>query len=135
MELASLALGALDGGAAEHWLRHLREHRITPAGLADLLNWGFMVDDGVVLQKDGSLVVGWRYAGPDVAAATAEELDRVSQQLNDALVPFTDEWMFHVDAIRRPAVAYPESRFADPVTQATAIWGRIGRSCWGLSSS
>src|SRR5216684_5401724 len=77
-----------------------------------------MVDDGVVLQKDGSLVVGWRYAGPDVAAATPEELDRLSQQLNDALVPFTDEWMFHVDAIRRPAVAYPESRFPDPVTQA-----------------
>jgi type IV secretion/conjugal transfer VirB4 family ATPase len=118
MELVSLALGTLGGGAAVHWLRHLREHRITPAGLADLLNWGFMVDDGVVLQKDGSLVVGWRYAGPDVAAATPEELERLSQQLNDALVPFTDEWMFHVDAIRRPAVAYPESRFPDPVTQA-----------------
>ena len=37
---------------------------IDPAGVADLLNWGFLVDDGppaVVLQKDGSLLAGWRY--------------------------------------------------------------------------
>src|SRR5260370_10759472 len=118
MERVSVAVGPRGGGAAVHWLRHLREHRTAPAGLADLLNWGLRVDGGVVPQKDGSLVVGWRYAGPDMAAATPEELDRLSQQLNDALVPFTDEWMFHVDAIRRPAVAYPESRFPDPVSQA-----------------
>src|SRR2546425_1273433 len=37
--------------------------------------------------------------------------------VNDALLPFTDAWMFHVDAIRRPAVAYAPSRFPDSVTQ------------------
>lgn len=118
MEIVSLALGTLGGAAAVHGLGHLREHRTAPAGLADLLNWGFMVDDGVVLQKDGSLMAGWRYAGPDVAAATPEELARLSAHVNDALVPFTDDWMFHVDALRRPAVSYPRSRFPDPVTQA-----------------
>jgi type IV secretion system protein VirB4 len=117
MDVVSLALGTLGGAAAVHGLVHLREHRVAPAGLADLLNWGFMVDDGVVLQKDGSLLVGWRYRGPDPSAATVEELNALSRHVNDALLPSTDDWMFHVDAIRRPAVAYAPSAFPDAVTQ------------------
>src|SRR3989442_9551332 len=117
VDLWSLALGTLGGAAAVRGLGHLREHRIAPAGLANLVNWAFMVDDGVVLQKDGSLLAGWRYHGPDLSAATPEELDALSRHVNDALLPFTDDWMFHVDAIRRPAVAYAPSRFPDPVTQ------------------
>src|SRR5947209_13928360 len=117
MDLWSLALGTLGGAAAVRGFDHLREHRVAPAGLADLVSWAFMVDDGVVLQKDGSLLAGWRYHGPDLAAATPEELDALSRHVNDALLPFTDDWMFHVDAIRRPAVAYAPSRFPDPLTQ------------------
>src|SRR3989442_10790189 len=117
VDLWSLALGTLGGAAAVRGLGNQREHRIAPAGLADLVNWAFMVDEGVVLQKDGSLLAGWRYHGPDLSAATPEELDALSQHVNDALLPFADDWMFHVDAIRRPAVAYAPSRFPDPVTQ------------------
>src|SRR2546425_934441 len=117
MDLWSLALGTLGGAAAVRGLAHVREHRVAAAGVADLVNWAFMVDDGVVLQKDGSLLAGWRYHGPDLSAATPEELNALSGHLNDALLPFTDAWMFHVDAIRRPAVAYAPSRFPDPVTQ------------------
>src|SRR3989475_9206152 len=117
MDLWSLALGTLGGVAGVRGLAHVRDHRAAPAGLADLVNWAFLVDDGVVLQKDGSLLAGWRYHGPDLVAATPEELDALSRHVNDALLPFTDDWMFHVDAIRRPAVAYTPSRFPDPVTQ------------------
>src|SRR2546428_10758482 len=117
MDLWSLALGTLGGAAAVRGLDHLREHRVAPTGLADLGNWAFMVDDGVALQKDGSLLAGWRYHGPDLSAATPEELDALSRHVNDALLPFTDDWMFHVDAIRRPAVAYAPSRFPDSVTR------------------
>ncbi len=117
MDLWSLVLGTLGGVAGVRGLAHLREHRVAPTGLADLLNWGFMVDDGVVLQKDGSLLGGWRYHGPDLSAATPEELNTLSRHVNDALLPFTDTWMLHVDAIRRPAVAYAPSAFPDPITQ------------------
>src|SRR6266853_1852980 len=117
MDLVSFALGTLGGVAGVRGLAHVREHRVAPAGLADLVNWAFLVDDGVVLQKDGSLLAGWRYHGPDLAAATPEELDALSRHVNDTLLPFTDDWMFHVDAIRRPAVAYTPSRFPDPIAQ------------------
>src|SRR2546421_290218 len=117
MDLVSLALGTLGGVAGVRGLAHMRERRVAPAGLADLVTWAFLVDDGVVLQKDGSLLAGWRYHGPDLAAATPEELDALSRHVNDALLPFTDDWMFHVDAIRRPAAAYTPSRFPDPIAQ------------------
>jgi len=117
VDLLSAALGVAGGAAASRGLVKLREHRTEPAGLSDLLNWGFLVDDGVLLQKDGSLLAGFRYAGPDMNAATPAELDALSRHVNDALLPFADSWMFHVDATRRLARAYPADVFPDPVTQ------------------
>lgn len=117
MDLVALAVGGAAGVATARGLARLREHRTEAHGLADLLNWAFMVDDGVVLQKDSSLIAGWRYRGPDVSAATTQELNTLSHHVNNALLPFGDDWMFHVDAIRRPAVAYAPSVFPDAVTQ------------------
>jgi type IV secretion system protein TrbE len=117
MDLVSLALGGLTACAAGRGLKSLREHRSESRGLADLLNWAFMVDDGVILQKDGSLLAGWKYRGPDVSAATPHELNALSRHLNDALLNFGDDWMFHTDAIRRPAVSYAASVFPDGATQ------------------
>ena len=106
MDPLSLAVGGLAGVAAARGVARTREHRTAARGLADLLSWGFMVDDGVVLQKDGSLLAGWRYRGPDVNAATGPERDALSGHLNDAFLPFGDDWMFHADATRRPAIAH-----------------------------
>jgi type IV secretion system protein VirB4 len=117
MDLVSLTLGGLTACAAGRGLKRLREHRSESRGLADLLNWAFMVDDGVILQKDGSLLAGWKYRGPDVSAATPHELNALSRHLNDALLNFGDNWMFHVDAVRRPAVSYAASVFPDGATQ------------------
>jgi type IV secretion system protein VirB4 len=117
MDLVSLTLGGITACAAGRGLKRLREHRSESRGLADLLNWAFMVDDGVILQKDGSLLAGWKYRGPDVGAATPHELNALSRHLNDALLNFGDNWMFHVDAIRRPAISYAASVFPDGATQ------------------
>ena len=120
MDVVTLSVGAGLGVAASAALGRLREHRAAPQGAADLLNWGFVVDAGapaVILQKDGSLLAGWRYRGPDLFAATPEELDALTRHANDALLPFSDNWMFHVDAIRRPAIPYSPDVFPDAVCQ------------------
>ncbi len=112
----SLAFGA--GAGAAGLLGRLREHRERPSGLADLLGWGFLVAEGVVLQKDGSFLAGWRYRGPDLTSSTAAELDLLSRHVSDALRPYGDNWMFHVDAVRRPSAAYaPPGAFPDAVTR------------------
>ncbi len=97
----------------------LREHRSAPQGVADLLNWAFMVDDGVILQKDGALLSGFAYRGPDVSAATDAEREALSRTVSDALLAYGDDWCWHVDAIRRAAAPYPASSF--PVRAAQLI--------------
>ncbi len=96
----------------------LAEYRRTPQGLPDLLNFYALVADGVILGKDGSLLCGWWYAGPDMESATENELAVLSGQINAALVGLGNGWMIQADAIRRPAVGYPpEGHFPDPTTR------------------
>lgn len=120
MELLSIALGAGLGLGASAAAAAFREHRSDLSDPGDLLAWAFLVDDGVVLTKDGSFMAGWRYQGPDVSASTHGELNLLSRRINDALLPFADSWMLHVDAVRRPATEYARDLpggFPEPITR------------------
>ncbi|HEX4965042.1 MAG TPA: conjugal transfer protein TrbE, partial [Thermoanaerobaculia bacterium] len=94
------------------------EHSSRPQGLPDLLAWFTLVAPGVILNKDGSLLAGWSYSGPDLDSATAEELVSQAELLNRALLTLGDGWGLHADALRLHAPAYPqEGAFPDPVTR------------------
>src|SRR5262249_24831688 len=87
-------------------------------GLADLVNYAALVDDGVCLLKDGGFLAAWTYTGPDLESASHDELAVLSSQVNAALVRLGNGWMLHVDAIRRPSVGYPEGgAFPDSTTR------------------
>ncbi len=93
------------------------EHRRKPRGLADLLLPFALIDDGILLQQDGSLLTGWSYRGPDMMSAAAAEMDALSARLNSVL-RLGSGWMIQCDAIRSRAPGYPEhGAFPDPVTQ------------------
>ena len=97
----------------------LKEHRSPTKALPDLLNWAAVIDDGIVLNKDGSLMAGFFYRGQDLATVTAAERNRVSAVVNAALSKLGSEWMLHQDAVRVEAREYPapeESAFPDPIT-------------------
>jgi len=57
------------------------ETRKQPTGLADLLLWFGLVDDGIVLQRDGSLLAAWQYRGPDLQSATHAEMAAIARRL------------------------------------------------------
>ena len=119
MSLAALSAGLAAGALAMRGLDRFREHRRDPAALADLLGWGFVVGDGVVLLKDGSFMAGWEFRGHDLISSTPREVDAMTDHVAAALGSLGDGWMVHVDAVRRPAVGYaPRARchFPDPVT-------------------
>src|SRR5438552_5227879 len=93
------------------------EHRKYPRGLADLLLPYALIDDGVLLQQDGSLLAAWSYRGPDMMSAAAAEMDALSARLNHVL-RLGSGWMVQCDAIRSRAPGYPEQgAFPDPVTR------------------
>ena len=87
----------------------LKRHRSKAAGLADLLNYAAVVDDGVIVGKNGAFLATWLYQGADNASSTEAEREAVSYRLNQALAALGNGWMLHVDAVRRPAPGYPSA--------------------------
>jgi type IV secretory pathway VirB4 component len=96
----------------------LREFRTEPKGFPDLLNYYALVHEGVMFQKDGSLLSGWWYAGPDMESATPNEMAVLSAQINGALRDLGNGWMIQADAIRKPAPGYPEAGAFPDATSA-----------------
>ena len=99
----------------------LKKHRSRTAGFADLLNYAAVVDDGVIVGKNGSFIAAWIYQGDDNASSTEPQREMVSFRINQALCGLGNGWMVHVDAVRRPAPGYPDkgvSHFPDPVSAA-----------------
>ena len=97
----------------------LNRHRSKNAGVSDLLNYAAVVDDGVIVGKNGSFLAAWLYKGDDNSSSTEEQREMVSLRINQALAGLGNGWMIHVDAVRRPAPNYSERcSFPDPVSAA-----------------
>ena len=97
----------------------LKVYRDKSLGFPDLLNWGTVIADGVVLNKDGSLLAGWFYRGKDLATVSAVERNHVSSVVSGALSKLGSGWMLHQDALRKPARDYPgevENAFPEAVS-------------------
>ncbi len=93
------------------------EHRRKPQGMADLLLPFALIEDGILLQYDGSLMAGWSYRGPDTISAAPAEMDALSHRLSSTL-RLGGGWMVTCDAIRSHAPGYAdEGAFPDPVTR------------------
>lgn len=119
--LGMLLLVILIVQAASNSRSRLSRHRSGEPGVADLLNWNSVIEDGVILNKNGSLMAAWLYRGGDNASVTNADRNAVSRFLNASLKQLGSGWMFHVDAIRRPCPGYADpafSHFPDPVSAA-----------------
>ena len=99
----------------------LKKHQQKEAGLSDLLNYAALVDDGVIVGKNGAFMASWLYRGEDNASATHHQRELVSFRINQALSALGSGWMVHVDAVRRAAPGYNEgtqSHFPDALSAA-----------------
>jgi type IV secretion/conjugal transfer VirB4 family ATPase len=92
---------------------NLAEYRRSTTQLADFLPWAALVDEGVVLNKDGSFQRTAKFRGPDLDSAVPAELVGVAGRLNNALRRLGSGWAVFVEAQRHPASNYPEGYFPD----------------------
>lgn len=100
---------------------NLRAFRHNGPSFADLVPYAGMVDDGILLLKDGGLLAGWYFAGPDSESSTDQERNEISNQINRVLCRLGSGWMIQVDAVRIATADYPSSDrsfFPDRVTRA-----------------
>jgi len=95
----------------------LASYRKAIKGVPDLLNYAALVDDGVMLNKDGSLLAGFVFRGVDTSSASETDRNLLTARFNELLCNFGTGWMIHVDAIRSTAPAYLSginSQFSHP---------------------
>ena len=88
--------------------------------MVDLLNYAALVDDGVIVGKNGSFMAAWLYQGEDNANSTDEAREMVSFE---SIKPgnMGNGWMIHVDAIRRAAPNYSDRVFIHFPTLSKAV--------------
>ena len=99
----------------------LSSFRHSGPSFADLVPYAGLVANGIVLLKDGSLMAGWYFAGPDSESSTDAERNEVSRQINTILARLGSGWMIQVEAVRVPTTDYParqDCHFPDAVTRA-----------------
>jgi type IV secretion system protein TrbE len=94
-------------------MMNLAEYRRSTTQLADFLPWAALVDEGIVLNKDGSFQRTAKFRGPDLDSAVPAELVGVSGRLNNALRRLGSGWAVFVEAQRDSASNYPEGHFPD----------------------
>lgn len=100
---------------------NLKKHRSKDEGLADLLMYGSVISDGVVINKNGSLTASWLYTCGDSASSTEHQRSAITTRINNAIKNLGNGWMIHVDAMRCEAPRYPNaslSHFPDRITEA-----------------
>ncbi|MET4328614.1 type IV secretory pathway VirB4 component [Bradyrhizobium sp. i1.15.2] len=71
------------------------------------------MDEGIILNKDGSFQRKARFRGPDLDSAVPAELVAIAGRLNNALRRLGSGWAIFVEAQRHSAGAYPASTFPD----------------------
>ncbi len=107
---------------------NIKEFRDKNKAFPDLLNLACLVDSvtilgkpcAIALQKDGSLMAGVQFSGPDLESMSHSSVNRLSATLNAALARLGEGWATHITAIRDHADGYidpADNHFADPVSQ------------------
>jgi type IV secretion/conjugal transfer VirB4 family ATPase len=94
-------------------MMNLAEYRRSSTRLADFLPWAALVDEGIILNKDGSFQRTAKFRGPDLDSAVPSELVAIAGRLNNALRRLGSGWAIFVEAQRHSAGAYPPDTFPD----------------------
>lgn len=86
---------------------------------SNLLPYGSIIEDGVILNKDGSLSSAFYYNGKDVDSSSLAERNGISLQVKDAINKLGTGWMIQTDLIRVESNYYPphnDSHFDDKIS-------------------
>ncbi|MBX2167670.1 hypothetical protein I9B91_08870, partial [Campylobacter coli] len=66
----------------------------------DILNYASFIDEGILLNKDGSLTAGFYYRAGDISSMTISERNTLSARINAILNTLGNGWAVHIDCSR-----------------------------------
>lgn len=71
-----------------------------------LLPWGFIEEESIILNKNGSLQSTFTFRGQDLDSCTNDELVVISERFNNAFKRLKNDWTISVDTIRSKSKKY-----------------------------
>jgi len=83
-------------------------------GFSELLTYQTLLTEKVIHCKNGALLGGFWYEGPDLESATKEEIEWLTMSTSRAFQRFGNGWMLHMEMIRKTADSYPSGSFKEP---------------------
>lgn len=89
----------------------IREYKKLKDKLSYYVPWVLLVDEGVVLNKNGTLEKTFRYRGKDLDNATEEELEYIVAKINNVIKRFDSGWSIFVEARRKRSDGYVKNGF------------------------
>lgn len=78
----------------------LQEFRSKAKAFPDLLNYASFIDDGILLNKDGSLTAGFYYRAGDISSMTLNDRNYLASKINTIFARLGDGWAVHIDSSR-----------------------------------
>lgn len=81
-------------------------------GFNDLLQYDTVIEDGIILLKNGSLLSGFYYKGLDMSEMSREDQDTLSARISKAIFELGSGWTINFDAIRIECRNYPDRAFS-----------------------
>jgi type IV secretion/conjugal transfer VirB4 family ATPase len=87
-------------------------------GFSDLLQYGGLENDGIVMLKDGAMLAGFWYEGRDLETARDDELHQLRAVIIEAFHHLDSSWMIHTDGFRRRRRTYIAGSFANATDQS-----------------
>lgn len=105
----------------------LKTFRSHAKGLPDLLPYAGLIEDDVLVTKDGTFLAVWEIRGADTESSTEDELAAVSMRVNAAIRNLGSGWMLHVDAVRLPTTEYFASEHCHFPDKVSALIDRMRR--------
>ena len=103
-------------------MMNLAEYRRSNTRLADFLPWAALVDEGIILNKDGSFQRTAKFRGPDLDSAVPAELVAIAGRLNNAC------------AVSNPVGRFLSKRSAIPQAAIHPTHFRTRRPPWSMLS-
>ena len=107
MDPLTFGVGTVTGAGALWAIHQLQRLQTGMEGLGDLLGWAFLIDEGVILMKDGSFLSGFMLHPPDLEATNAAEANQVTATIHDVIMLLGEGYGIEVNVRRVYSTAYP----------------------------
>ena len=81
-------------------------------GFNDLLEYDVLLEDGIILLKNGSLMSAYSYSGKDMAEMSLDDQETMSERISKAIFELGSGWTINFDAIRLETNKYSDRAFS-----------------------